>query len=79
MGCVCLLACTNFAAETSLVVQPSGTSRLSRSIRVESLGEDYDALSWDLVLFKEFAENDLAFSGTVNVGGVECLYAVSMH
>ena len=61
------------SAQTLMVGPSCRTLVFELTIRVEGLGENHDALSRDLVLFEEFAENHLGFSGRVRVGSVKGL------
>ena len=69
-----IVATTYFPAETSVVGQSCGSTILGFAVGVVRLGEDYDTLSGDVVLFEEFAEDDFGFTGRVHIGSVKGLF-----
>ncbi len=56
-----------------MVDQSSRSPILGLAVRVVSLGEDDDALPWDLMLLQELAQDHLGFACRVHIGGVEGL------
>ena len=56
-----------------MVGPPRWTLVLQLTVRVISLGENDNALPWDMVLLEKLAEDYLRFASRVHIGGVECL------